>query len=124
MKMKRKLACVAAMATMAISMSGLSASAYQVSQSNATFSWGYGWATMHNNSTTKRYGQAIVDVYDNVTGVRVDQKAPGANLAFNDSVTASSSYTDSSYYNFTCRGTIYRSNTTNSPLDWSPSYNL
>ena len=122
-KIKKIAASIMAVAAMATSMVGISASAYQVSQSKATFTWYRGYACMKNNNPTQtRFASASVELFNNVTGERVDWDQHSASLGYNASVSASFS-TNTGNYSWTSSGYICNGNTIYAPHDWDPNYN-
>lgn len=122
-KIKKIAASIMAVVAMATSVTGINASAYQISQSKATFTWYRGYACMKNNDTTKtRFASAYVEVFDNVTGERVDWDQHSDSLGYNESVSASSSIRTGNY-SWTSGGYINSYNSIYAPHDWEPNYN-
>lgn len=80
---------------------------------------------MINDSTSSRYTQAAVDVYNDITGLYVTTiAAPDEGVkGYGGSATATGSYS-SNGYNFRCRGNIYAAPSPNSAINWSPSYTV
>ena len=122
-KIAASIMAVASVVTSSVGMNCLSASAYQLTQHNATFSWGNGWAKMENNISTVRLAQVVVNVYNNTTGAFVEQKTDSDCLGLHEYVYASSTYSGSGY-NWSLSGTIYKGNSAYSPVDWAPHDNL
>lgn len=110
-KIKKIAASILAVAAMATSMVGMSASANQVVGSCGTFIWSAGSAKTVNNTNKTRIVTASVIVYEDGTGsyVNADYKnKTGGNGAYAKASLSTSDYPTSSY-NFTCIGNIYNS---------------
>lgn len=100
---KIKRMAVSALLAISIAAIGVTASAEQItnSSSKVTFKWGKAYASTTNLSTTSRYAESFIDIYNNTTGSYVTSGSSTGVIGYNQTKSASCSGYTSGNYNYT-----------------------
>lgn len=120
MKKFKKILTAAIAAAIALTATGVAASAYQSKTGgNAEFRWGSGFSQMFNRENSTRYASARVEVWDTyyneLENVHTDARAVSLDKYAISNVGSYSAMRYTSY----CSGNIRADGTANSPIEWS-----
>lgn len=119
MKLMKKVVALGASAMIMASVGAMSASANMIYESGlARFEWGNNYAKLTNISSTSRYMETHINVYDGKTGDYVTSVSDSAVGSYGVYSYTSTGYSTSSYI-FEMWGEIYNSASPMSGVSWS-----